>query len=266
MDIAPPPLAGGGWGEGAHQPRPLADGRLRLRRRPAPAAVRLHLPPVAVGRRRLPRADRPDREYRPRLLAEVPLGARARQRRAPRPAAAPRPPPRLAGRDPALARRRRRCAGAVGPRAPAVPRPGAGRPRRLPLRQPGHRGGRLAHRGLPPASPGRGHGGLHLGLSRRAADRDHRRDLRRQRGRLACGAARRRGTDRPRAGRDPAGAGTAAGGAPRRGGRLRCPPRACGDRAAAQPPATGGACARHLGADCRAGQDRDQARAGDGTP
>ena len=35
-------------------------------------------------------------------------------------------------------------------------RPGAGRPRRLPLRQPGHRGRRLAHRGLPPAPPGRG--------------------------------------------------------------------------------------------------------------
>ena len=29
--------------------------------------------------------------------------------------------------------------------------------------------------------------------------------------------------------------------------------------------ATGGASARHLGADCRAGQDRDQARAGDGS-
>ena len=29
--------------------------------------------------------------------------------------------------------------------------------------------------------------------------------------------------------------------------------------------ATGGACARHLGADCRAGQDRDQARAGAGS-
>ena len=58
-------------------------------------------------------ADRPDREYRPRLLAEVPLVAGARQRPAARPAAPPRPPPRLAGRDPAGARRRRRAAGAV---------------------------------------------------------------------------------------------------------------------------------------------------------
>ena len=39
---------------------------------------------------------------------------------------------------------------------------------------------------VPPAPPGRGDGGLHLGLSHRAADRDHRRDLRRRRGRLAC--------------------------------------------------------------------------------
>ena len=166
-------------------------------------------------------ADRPDREHRPRLLAEVPVGARCSTTPRPRPAAPPRPPPRLARRDPAGARRRRRAAGAVRSRAPAVPLPGAGRPRRLPLRQPGHRGGRLAHRGLSPASPGRGDGGLHLGLSRRAADRDHRRDLRGRRGRLACRAARRGGPDRPRAGGHAAGAGTAAGGAPRHAGGLR---------------------------------------------
>ena len=62
-------------------------------------------------------ADRPDREYRPRLFAEVPVGASARQRPAARPAAPPRPPPRLAGRDPAGARRRRRAAGVVRPGA-----------------------------------------------------------------------------------------------------------------------------------------------------
>ena len=65
-------------------------------------------------------ADRSDREYRPRLFAEVPLVAGAGQRRAAGPAAPARPPPRLAGRDPAGARRRRRAAGAVRPGPPAV--------------------------------------------------------------------------------------------------------------------------------------------------
>ena len=55
----------------------MADGGLRLRRRPAAAAVRLHPAAVAVGGRRVAGGDRADREYRPGLFAEIPLGAAA---------------------------------------------------------------------------------------------------------------------------------------------------------------------------------------------
>ena len=116
-------------------------------------------------------ADRPDREYRPRLLAEIPLGAGPGQRPAPGPLRRlGRRRGWLAAIQPALA-----AAAALlalsDPGAPAVPFPRARRAGRLPLRQPGHRSGCLAHRDLSPAPPGRRDGRLHLGLPRRSADR-----------------------------------------------------------------------------------------------
>ena len=81
-----------------------------------------------------------------------------------------RPPPRLAARDPAGARRRLRAAGAVRPRGRAGRR---GRPRRRwsPFSRPARtsRSTPGASRSSRPAA-GRGDGGLCLGLPHRAAD------------------------------------------------------------------------------------------------
>ncbi len=169
----------------------LAHGRLWLRGRAAAAALGLHLPAVAVRGRRVARRDRADRQYRACLHPEVPVGAAARPGPAARRAGAVRPAARVAAR----------CAAGIG-RSLRAPRnlPSGDRPHGrdrgggvggVPVGEPGHPGGCVAHRKLPAAHAGRGHGRLCVGLPDGAAGI---RGRRHQRGRppgLAWIAARR---------------------------------------------------------------------------
>ena len=147
----------------------VAHGRVRVRRRPAAAAVRVYVPAVDVRVRRLARGDRPDGEYRAGLHAQVLLGADA----------GPCPPPGPLARfgrrrgwllaiQPALVAGVRLLALSDPGRAPANAVAAAAlvaflRRARTSSWMPG------ASR-LPRPAPGRGDGGLCLGLSHRAAD------------------------------------------------------------------------------------------------
>ena len=81
----------------------MAMARLRLRFRAAVSAVRFHPPAVALGWRRLADRGRADRMARPRLLAEIPLGAAVGPVTAAARVASTRTSSRLADADPAAA-------------------------------------------------------------------------------------------------------------------------------------------------------------------
>src|SRR5581483_12360038 len=97
----------------ACRPAPVVHGRVRLRLRPAAAALGLHLALLDERGRGGAGGDRADREYRPGLHAEIPLGPGAGPGTPAARARALRPTARVAAGDPALAGCLLRAAGAV---------------------------------------------------------------------------------------------------------------------------------------------------------